>query len=308
MKTSLLHKIVYGTLALGWLSAIAPAAAPVPTEKPAPPERPLVQIALLLDTSGSMGGLISQAKQQLWQIVNEFIAARQDGVAPRVEVALYQYGNDQLPSENGWIEQLSPLTQDLDQVSEKLFALGTSGGDEYCGWVIREAVEKLAWDRSTKVYKAIFIAGNEPFTQGPVNFGPVCKTAIARDIIINTIHCGTEADGIQGGWKDGATLADGRFLTINHNAQVANITAPQDREIAEVNAKLNATYIAFGAHGVEGKRRQEAQDLNAAQAPAAPSVVAARAKTKASANYANASWDLIDALQEKEIALKDLKG
>jgi hypothetical protein len=140
-----------------------------------------------------------------------------------------------------------------------------------------------------------------------VEFGPVCKNAIERDIIVNTIHCGAEADGISGGWKDGAALADGRFLTINHNAQVANIKAPQDREIAELNAKLNATYLPFGAHGEAGKRRQAVQDQNAAQAPAPASVVASRAKAKASANYANSSWDLIDALDGKEIAFKDLK-
>ena len=31
----------------------------------------LIQMAILLDTSGSMDGLIEQAKAQLWKIVNE---------------------------------------------------------------------------------------------------------------------------------------------------------------------------------------------------------------------------------------------
>lgn len=304
MKTSLLHTLVTATLVttLGSVSA-------APDEsKPAPPEqRPLVQLALLLDTSSSMDGLISQAKQQLWQIVNEFIAARQDGAAPRVEVALYQYGNNGLDSENGWVQQLAPLTQDLDRLSEKLFALTTNGGDEYCGQVIRDAVKELAWDSSPKVYKAIFIAGNEPFTQGPVKYAAACKGAVDRGIIVNTIHCGSEADGIQGKWKDGAALADGRFLVIDHNAQVANVAAPQDKEIADLNDRLNATYVAFGAAGAEGRMRQEAQDLNALAAPAPATVTAARAKTKASANYSNATWDLVDALKEKKIALGDLK-
>ena len=63
-----------------------------------------------------------------------------------------------------------PLTDDLDRVSEELFTLKTNGGEEYCGCVIRDAVKRLDWSRSGDVYKAIFIAGNEPFTQGPVNF------------------------------------------------------------------------------------------------------------------------------------------
>ena len=39
-----------------------------------PPKRDAsIQIALLLDTSNSMDGLIDQAKSQLWSVVNEFI-------------------------------------------------------------------------------------------------------------------------------------------------------------------------------------------------------------------------------------------
>jgi hypothetical protein len=124
-------------------------------------DAPLVQIAVLLDTSGSMQGLIEQAKTQLWKLVNEFITAKQDGKTPVVQVALYEYGKSSLRSEDHWIRQIQPLTRDLDKVSEELFALTTNGGDEYCGAVIQRATLDLAWDANPKVYKAIFIAGNE---------------------------------------------------------------------------------------------------------------------------------------------------
>lgn len=271
------------------------------------PERPLVQLAILLDTSGSMDGLIEQAKTQLWQIVNEFIAAKQDGVAPKVEVALYEYGNVGLKSKEGWIRKISPLSDDLDKISESLFALKTNGGDEYCGWVIRDAVRDLSWNKSPKVYKAIFIAGNEEFTQGPVKYGQACKEAIETGIIVNTIHCGDEGAGISGKWLDGAKLADGKFMTIDTNARMAHVDAPQDKQIADLNVKLNDTYFAYGAHGVESKMRQSAQDENAAKAPAAPAVKAARAKTKASANYSNSSWDALDAVKEGKLDLAKAK-
>src|SRR5688572_10096490 len=82
------------------------------------PEQPVVQVAILLDNSGSMSGLISQAKSQLWSIVNEFVAAKQDGKAPRVQVALYEYGISDTPAKEGYIRQLSGLTDDLDKLSE----------------------------------------------------------------------------------------------------------------------------------------------------------------------------------------------
>src|SRR3954462_14366617 len=54
--------------------------------------KPVVQIAILLDTSNSMDGLIEQAKIELWRIVNELAKAQPDGQHPDVQVALYQYG------------------------------------------------------------------------------------------------------------------------------------------------------------------------------------------------------------------------
>ena len=151
-----------------------------------------VQLAILLDTSGSMSGLIEQAKTQLWSIVNTFIQAKQNGKVPFVEVALYEYGNDGLNAENHWIRQIQPLTRDLDKISEELFALRTNGGSEFCGAVIKRAVGDLKWDTSPNTYKAIFVAGNEPFNQGPVDPASACREAIANGVIVNSIHCGAE--------------------------------------------------------------------------------------------------------------------
>ena len=302
MKTKTTHSLILHSLLAAGLLNIAPA-----KEVPPPEERPLVQLALLLDTSNSMDGLIAQAKTQLWQIVNEFIAAKQDGQAPRVQVALYEYGNDGLPAEKGYVRQVSALTDDLDKISESLFSLKTNGGNEYCGWVIRDAMRDLAWDKSSKVYKAIFIAGNEEFTQGPVRYSEACKTAIGQGVIVNTIHCGDQRAGVEGKWLDGAKLADGKFITIETNAQIANIDAPQDKKIAELNAKLNRTYLGYGVAGAAGKARQVTQDANAASAPAPASVTAARVATKASKNYSNSSWDVVDAVREKKLDLSKAK-
>ncbi len=295
-------KLVFASLAfagLGFSHAV---------EKPAA-DQPLVQIAILLDNSGSMNGLITQAKSQLWNIVNEFVAAKKDGKAPRVQVALYEYGVNDLPAEKGYIRFLSPLTDDLDKLSEQLFAINTrvSGSEEYCGWVMKDAVDDLEWDKSDKTYKAIFIAGNEPFTQGPVDYRSVCKAAISKGIVVNTIHCGPEAEGISGKWKDGADLADGRFLIINHNVVASVPAAPQDKEIAEYNVKLNGTYCAFGSGGKDGLARQNAQDLNAAAAPAGAGVLATRAVSKASSFYRNGGWDLVDRAKEKDFKLESIK-
>jgi hypothetical protein len=267
--------------------------------------KPLVQIAILLDTSGSMEGLIDQARTELWSIVNEFIFADRGGHKPEIQVALYEYGNDGLEAEGGWIRQVVPLTTDLDRISEELFALKTNGGTECCGWVIKEATEKLKWSPSPEDLKVIFIAGNEPFTQGPQDYRQTCKAAVARGILVNTIHCGGERDGIDGHWKDGAVLADGRYLNIDQNRQVVHIPAPQDKEIAELGARLNGTYVPFGQQGQVARERQAAQDTNASLA--SPQAVVQRTLTKSSHNYMNIGWDLVDVVRAKSMDLSQIK-
>ena len=274
-------------------------------EVPIAPKKPLVQMAILLDTSGSMSGLIDQARIELWAIVNEFIFAKRNGIEPELQVALYEYGKSSLVREEGYIRQIVPFTTDLDKISEELFALKTNGGDEYCGWVIKDATENLHWSNSPDDLKVIFIAGNEPFTQGPVDYRDVCKGAIAKSIVVNTIHCGTEGDGLSGHWKDGAVLADGRFLNIDHNRQIVHIEAPQDERIAKLNIKLNDTYIALGSAGRMAKQRQSEQDNNAYILSEEAAVQ--RAVAKSSFNYKNDSWDLVDALKNNKVKLEDVK-
>lgn len=267
-------------------------------------DEPRVQIALLLDTSGSMSGLIDQAKTELWSVVNEFALAERGGVRPEVEVALYHYGTPSLGAEGGYIKQLVPLTQDLDRVSEELFALTTSGGDEYCGWVIQRALDELEWSPESNDYKAIFIAGNEGFAQGSVDYRQSVKAAISRGIIVNTIHCGDEQTGIADQWDQGARLADGRYLSIDHNKAVVAIAAPQDDEITKLGLELNETYIAYGAKGGESRKRQARQEENAAAA-GAPSMVE-RQVAKASGNYRADSWDLVDASEDGDFEMAAL--
>lgn len=263
------------------------------------PEGPLVQIAVLLDTSSSMDGLIEQAKTQLWKLVNEFITAKQDGKTPVVQVALYEYGKSALSQKENWIRQIQPLTRDLDKISEELFALTTNGGEEYCGAVIQRATKDLAWDPNPRVYKAMFVAGNEPFTQGPVSSKTSCQEAIAKGIIVNTIHCGNEALGIAEKWNQGALLADGKYLVIDQNQAIVHVEAPQDAEIVKLNEELNKTYLSYGAAAPAAAARQQAQDQNAASKAEAGAQVQ-RVVSKASANYFNEAWDLVDATKKRD--------
>ncbi|MEY8847900.1 hypothetical protein AB9K26_03740 [Psychroserpens sp. XS_ASV72] len=263
-----------------------------------------IKVALLLDTSNSMDGLIDQAKAQLWDIVNELSYAKCGNEKPKLEIALYEYGNDNLNSREGYIRQVLGFSDDLDEISKQLFSLTTNGGNEYCGHVIQSAVNQLSWGNNPDDLKFIFIAGNEPYTQGSVNYQMASKLALDNDVTVNTIFCGDYNLGISTYWKEGADLAHGDYMAINHNKATTYVSTPFDDQILNLNQQLNNTYIAYGSLGQTKMELQSQQDDNAKGYSSENAV--SRTVSKSSHLYKNATWDLVDAAQEKDFDFKSI--
>lgn len=263
-------------------------------------EQPTIQIAILLDSSNSMDGLIDQTRQQLWNVVNALADVRKDGKVPTLEVALYHYGNDSLPYSEGFNRQLTDFTTELDGVSEELFNIRTNGGQEYSGWVIESAVQQLNWVEDDDDFRAIFIAGNEPFDQGKVPWAEAVTLASRNGILVNTIYCGSAESSERSLWAEGAELASGANFNINQDRAVVVQESPYDDEIRLLNDRLNTTYIPYGDSGVRGLTRQLEQDMNSGAA------IVTRGASKSSAYYRNSSWDLVDAFDEGAVDLATL--
>lgn len=265
-----------------------------------------IKVALLLDTSNSMDGLINQAKAQLWEIINELSYAKYGLQKPNLEIALYEYGNSNLPSQEGFIRQVLQFSNDLDEISEKLFSLTTNGGNEFCGQVIQTSLKELSWGKNEDDLKLLFIAGNEPFTQGKINYKDAITDAKEKDVVINTIFCGNYSNGIAGMWKDGADLGGGDYMTINQDKKVVHIVTPYDDEIIILNKKLNKTYVYYGTQGYSKYSNQKTQDDNAMKMEEA--VAVKRAISKSSRLYENSSWDLVDADKKGKLDYKNIKS
>jgi len=261
-----------------------------------PNKKNTIKVALLLDTSNSMDGLINQAKTQLWEIINELSYAKCENENPDLKIALYEYGNDNLSSKEGYIRQVIGFSSDLDEISEKLFSLKTNGGNEFCGEVILTSLKQLDWGNNSKDLKIIFIAGNEPFTQGKINYKDAASQANEQNVTVNTIFCGNYENGISGMWKDGAKLTNGDYMTIDHNEKIVHIVSPYDDIIIQLNGQLNDTYIYYGSAGKSKMQNQGVQDANAAELDEV--VVVKRAVSKSSRVYKNSTWDLVDAEKE----------
>jgi hypothetical protein len=268
-----------------------------------PQEQRVVDLAICLDTSGSMSGLIDAAKTKLWQIVNDLALATP---TPKLRVALLTFGNDGHNAENGWVNVDAAFTDDLDLISQKLFALGTNGGTELVGRVLQVAGSQLDWTPGDAALKIIVVAGNESADQDTqVNFRDACRSIIGSGVMINSIYCGDISDSIAPGWREVATLSDGHFAAIDHNHGTIVITTPFDDDLARLSAAINETYLPFGAHGEAGSANQSAQDGNAAGLGLA--VAAQRCETKAGSMYNNDSWDLVDACKNEDFDIASVK-
>lgn len=268
-------------------------------DKPVQPVAPAtIQIALLLDTSSSMNGLIDQAKMQLWNLVNKMSYAHCNEVQAQLEIAIYEYGNSGLAAKDDYLRQVVPFSKDLDLISKELFALKTNGGDEYCGAVIDHATQNLEWRMGKQDLKMIFIAGNESFLQGTKSVEAAMGAAAQKDITVNTIFCGNAQTGISLKWKDGAVQGKGEYTVIDQNRQTHYVATPYDQQILDYNTKLNGTYVAYGAQGYSRAAQQVALDAETENISAAANVN--RSVVKSKSVYTNASWDLIDAAKDEK--------
>jgi len=281
---------------------------PIPSTTPPTVKRSssAIQVALLLDVSGSMSGLIEQAKSQLWKILNELTVLEKEDGEPDLEIALYVYGSTSNGNEKNEILKLVDFTTDMDLVSQKLFELGTSGSNEYAGEVIGKSLKELEWRPGTGHLKTIYIAGNESFAQGRVPYAQSCGQAVESGVIVNTIFCGARNQGVSLQWERGAKAGKGYYFHIDHNKETVYIETPFDDQINQLNTSLNTTYIPLGQQGVHKKQQQQLQDSNAASYSKANS--AERAKFKSSKKYKAESWDLVDAYnKDKNVASEKSK-
>lgn len=255
---------------------------------------PKIQVAILLDVSNSMDGLIEQAKAQLWNTVSVMGKAQCNGNTPDIEIALYEYGRPANSVSSGYVKQINGFINDVDSLSQNLFGLTTNGGDEFCGHVIYTSVKDLAWDTLPDSYRVIFIAGNEDFLQGDISWTTACAKAKKKGIIINTIYCGEKTSGVREHWNLGGECSNGSYTNIDQNAKIEDIATPYDSTIFALNEQLNGTYISYGYAGALRLKKQS--DMDRENRVMNEAVAVKRISVKSNKKlYKTSGWDLVDA-------------
>ena len=303
MRNHLLYTWITGIFLLIASSGMS---APLPDDQPQK-----VQIALLLDTSGSMDDLLDHAKANFWFMVDEIMSNYDGYYMPEVEVALYEYGRNGLGRENAFIRMVTPLTYDLDWVSDELYRLEARNDlfredFEYCGEAIMRAAQELDWSYSRNDLKMIFIAGNESFTQGRTSYTRAIDQAVDRGIIVNTIFAGDYSKGVYLKWEKAAHLGYGQYsnLDFNHSGDYYHYETYYDSDIIALNEYYNNTYIPYGADGYTYWDRSIRQDRYARNSGNV--YICVRTIVKTRPWYNRYRWDLINALDHGWVRIEHI--
>lgn len=215
-------------------------------EESSEPKRdgPQIEVCFVLDTTGSMASLIQGAKDKIWSIANEMLAAES---TPQIRFALIGYRD----RGDEYVTRITDLTDDIDAIHTQLMAFGAKGGNdtpESVNQALNEAVNRISWSEDSDMLKIIFLVGDAPphmDYDDDIHYTETCKLAIEKHLIINTIQCGNMASTKEF-WHKISNQAEGSYVQILQSGGTTPIATPFDREIAEVNVFLNRTVCGYG--------------------------------------------------------------
>jgi Mg-chelatase subunit ChlD len=261
-----------------------------------------IDVCFVLDTTGSMSGLIEGAKQKIWSIANEITRARP---APDIRIGLIGYRD----RGDEYVTKAFDLTNDIDAVYANLQAFRAAGGGdppESVNEALHEAVNKMAWSQDRKVLKIIFLVGDAPphmDYSGAPKYPEVCQEAMKRDLIINTVQCGALAETTPI-WKEIANLSEGSYTAIAQSGGMIAVATPLDSELAELNRKLGATMVAYGDEAA--RRKVVSKQALSEVAPASVAADRLSFNTRYS-KVVQGEGELLDALSEGKVKLESIR-
>jgi uncharacterized protein YegL len=236
-------------------------------------ERPRVEAVFVLDTTGSMSGLINAAKEKIWSIANTMASAQP---APEIRIGLVAYRD----RGDAYVTQVVDLSADLDSTYATLMdfrADGGGDGPESVNQALDDAVNRMSWSPDQKTYKVVFLVGDAPAHmdyQDDVKYPVTIAAAKQRGIVINAIQSGSNGDTSHM-WQQIAQSGSGDYFQVGQSGNAVAIATPFDKELAELSAKMDATRLYYGS--VEEKVKQRSK-VAASDKLTASSSVASRAR------------------------------
>ncbi|MDH3638335.1 MAG: VWA domain-containing protein [Gammaproteobacteria bacterium] len=216
-----------------------------------------IEVVFVLDTTGSMSGLIQAAKDKIWSIANTMVSAQS---APEIKMGLVAYRD----RGDTYVTQVLDLSADLDSMYAKLMdfrAAGGGDGPESVNQALYDAVHKMSWSQDQNAYRVVFLVGDAPphmDYQDDVKYPQTLKEAKQKGIVVNTIQCGRNGRTLQT-WKQVAHLGDGRYFQVDQAGGAVALATPFDEKLAELSRKLDGTRLYYGSTEEKAKQSKKVE-------------------------------------------------
>ena len=322
MKTKLIATAIFALTAASVVAYPIYKGESIPTAQPIPPiQNPIqlptgnpntnqaakIDVVFVLDTTGSMGGLIQAAKEKIWSIASSMAQAKP---APEIRMGLVAYRD----RGDAYITRVVNLSSDLDSMYASLmdFQAGGGGdGPESVNQALNDAVNKMAWHSDKQTYKVIFLVGDAPphmDYQDDVKYPQTLALAKQRGIVVNAIQCGNASQTRQN-WQQIAQLGSGEFFQVDQSGSAVAMTTPFDKKMAELSRKLDETRMVYGSKETKDEFARKQAATEKLHAKASEESQARRAAFNASVSGRTnllGKQDLVEEVSSGRVDLKDI--
>lgn len=297
MRKTLLNVLLFSSLAslTGWASSAEAAL----------PKR--VEVAFVLDTTGSMGDLIDGAKRKIWSIANAIVDTNPEAEIAMSLVAYRDRGDD-------YVVKTTAMSEDIQALYGKLTRLEADGGDdtpESVNEALDKAVNGLQWSTGDGVKRIIFLVGDAPphmdYAQEK-QYPAILREATQRGIVVNAVQAGTMPETTPV-WQEIAQYGRGRFISIPQDGgEVVVIISPYDDDILHLQRELDGTVVPYGSD----KQKADFDVKMNEKAAAAPAVQLDNSKyyskRASKKEVVTGGGDLIADVRNKDVALGSISA
>lgn len=272
-----------------------------------PDSRPKVELVFVLDTTGSMGGLIQTAKEKIWSIATTMASAQN---APEIRIGLVAYRD----RGDAYVTRVVDLSEDLDTLYATLMdfrADGGGDGPEAVNEALYDAIHKISWSQDPQSYKVVFLVGDAPphmDYQDDVKYPQTLAAALKKGIVVNTIQCGDDPSTLRQ-WQQIAQLNHGQYFQVEQAGGAVAIATPLDAKIAALSKELDQTRLYYGSKAEKAKQQHKLAAADKLHSLASTSSRARRATFNASASGATnflGDKELVDDVASGRIDLTDI--
>ncbi len=264
-----------------------------------------IEVAFVIDTTGSMADLIAGAKRKIWSIANTIVDINPDADIRMALIGYRDYGD-------AYVVKTFDMSADIQGLYGNLNRFRANGGGdtpEAVNEALDASVAKLNWSHGNDTRRMIFLVGDAPphmNYNGP-KYPQILRKARANNIIVHAVQAGNSRQ-TRKIWKEIAQRGGGSYIPIPQNGgQITIIRTPYDDDILILQKRLDRTVIPYGSERKQSILRSKMRTKEAA----APAIRVENskfyAKRRLRKEVVTGGGDILSDILNKDITLGKIK-